>query len=52
MSWKKRTGNIGRVAVGNPVLANQKTDEDKDGVTLEAGWSVVVDSMTFKLTKD
>jgi hypothetical protein len=52
MSWKKRTGEVGRIAIGEDVLTNQNTDEDKDNVVLKAGWIVVVDSMTFKLTKD
>ncbi|KAF1363109.1 hypothetical protein EJ07DRAFT_104964, partial [Lizonia empirigonia] len=51
MSWKKRNGEVGRVAIGEDVLNNQNTDEDKDDVTLKAGWIVLVDKMTFKLTK-
>ena len=50
MSWKKKTGEKGRVAIGENVLTNQNTDEDKDDVILKAHWIVVVDSMTFKLT--
>jgi hypothetical protein len=52
MSWKiKKTGEIGRVAIGNPILTNQKTAEDKTDVILDAGWIVVVDSMEFKLVR-
>ncbi|KAF1366160.1 hypothetical protein EJ07DRAFT_93277, partial [Lizonia empirigonia] len=50
MSWEKtKPGVFGRVAIGNPILTNQKTDEDGNDVTLEAGWIVVVKSMKFKL---
>jgi hypothetical protein len=50
MSWEKtKPGVFGRVAIGNPILTNQKTDEDGNDVTLEAGWIVVVYSMKFKL---
>lgn len=51
MSWKKRTGETGRIAIGEDALTNQNTDEDKDDMVLEAGRIVVVDSMTFKLIK-
>jgi len=52
MSWKmKEPGEIGRVAIGNPILTNQKTDEDKNDVILDAGWIVVVHSMDFKLVR-
>jgi hypothetical protein len=51
MSWKKKTGDYGRVATGRPELTNQKTDEDRNDVTLEAGLSVVVHKMEFKLKR-
>ncbi|KAH8708420.1 hypothetical protein GQ44DRAFT_628206, partial [Phaeosphaeriaceae sp. PMI808] len=51
MSWKKRTGDVGRVAIGEDVLTKQNTDEEKNSVTLEAGWIVVVHKMDFKLER-
>jgi hypothetical protein len=47
----KKAGEIGRVAIGNPTLTNQKTDEDKNDVILHAGWIVVVHSIEFKLVR-
>lgn len=52
MAWKKKSGDAGRVAIGKDGLTNQNTDEDRDNVILKAGWIVVVDSMTFRLTRD
>lgn len=51
MSWRKRTGAVGRVATGPAALTNQNVDEDMDDMVLEAGWIVVVHKMEFKLVK-